>query len=103
ARSQSPHCTAAAPVRGAAGGTGSKTGLREGGEEGRTVTHGERQESTGSATKATQGAEAHSRQDRSWVEASIWTERMLSALDNGVKGGKRFSLIDKVMAAKTPE
>jgi len=65
------------------------------------VTHGERQESTGSATKATQGAEAHSRQDRSWVEASIWTERMLSALDNGVKGGKWFSLIDKVMAPKT--
>ena len=65
------------------------------------MTHGERQESTGSATKATQGAEAHSRQDRSWVEASIWTERMLSALDNGVKGGKWFSLIDKVMAPKT--
>ena len=23
-----------------------------------------------------------------WVEASIWTEAMLTALDNGVKGGK---------------
>jgi hypothetical protein len=23
-----------------------------------------------------------------WVEASIWTERMLAALGNGVKGGK---------------
>jgi RNA-directed DNA polymerase len=30
-----------------------------------------------------------------WVEASIWTEAMLKALDNGVKGGKWFSLIDK--------
>ena len=26
--------------------------------------------------------------DWSWVEASVWTERMVSALDNGVKGGK---------------
>jgi len=23
-----------------------------------------------------------------WVEASVWTERMLAALGNGVKGGK---------------
>jgi len=39
-------------------------------------------------------------QDRwSWVEPSIWTERMLTALEQGVKGGKWFSLIDKV----TPE
>ncbi len=32
----------------------------------------------------------------SWVEASVWTERMLTALEKGVKGGKWFSLIDKV-------
>jgi len=25
---------------------------------------------------------------RGWAEASIWTERMVSALVNGVKGGK---------------
>ena len=31
-----------------------------------------------------------------WVESAVWTERMLAALDNGVKGGKWFSLIDKV-------
>ena len=36
-----------------------------------------------------------------WVEASIWTERMLAALDNGVKGGKWFSLIDKVTRLHT--
>ena len=35
------------------------------------------------------------------VEASVWTERMLSALVNGVKGGKWFSLMDKVFAPKT--
>jgi len=31
-----------------------------------------------------------------WVEPSVWTERMLAALEYGVKGGKWFSLIDKV-------
>lgn len=38
---------------------------------------------------------------RNWVEASIWTERMLAALENGVKGGKWFSLIDKVTRLQT--
>lgn len=32
----------------------------------------------------------------SWVEPSVWTERMLTALETGVKGGKWYSLIDKV-------
>jgi RNA-directed DNA polymerase len=36
-----------------------------------------------------------------WVELSIWTERMLTALDQGVKGGKWFSLIDKVTPERT--
>ena len=31
-----------------------------------------------------------------WVEPWVWTERMLTALEQGVKGGKWFSLIDKV-------
>ena len=31
-----------------------------------------------------------------WVEAAVWTDRMLAALENGVKGGVWFSLIDKV-------
>ena len=35
------------------------------------------------------------------AEAGVWTERMLSALGNGVKGGKWFSLMDKVFAPKT--
>jgi RNA-directed DNA polymerase len=33
-----------------------------------------------------------------WVEASVWTDRMLTALEKGVKGGVWFSLIDKVYA-----
>jgi RNA-directed DNA polymerase len=35
------------------------------------------------------------------VEAAVWTERMLSALANGVKGGKWYALIDKVYAPAT--
>jgi RNA-directed DNA polymerase len=45
---------------------------------------------------ATQAGEIRDRWD--WVEPSVWTERMLAALEKGVKGGKWFSLIDKVYA-----
>lgn len=31
-----------------------------------------------------------------WVEPHVWTERMLMALEAGVKGGQWYSLIDKV-------
>jgi RNA-directed DNA polymerase len=31
-----------------------------------------------------------------WVKRCVWSERMLWALENGIKGGKWFSLIDKV-------
>ena len=40
-------------------------------------------------------------EDWSWVDRSIWTERMLAALGNGVRGGKWFSLIDKVYRPAT--
>src|SRR5208283_2959969 len=36
-----------------------------------------------------------------WVESTVWTERMLTALETGVKGGKWFSLIDKVHPERT--
>lgn len=43
-------------------------------------------------------------QDRwTWVEPSVWTARMRTALDNGVKGGKWFSLVDKVYQRKNLE
>lgn len=35
-----------------------------------------------------------------WVEPSVWTERMLTALEEGVKGGKWFALMDKVYSGK---
>src|SRR6266704_3783554 len=47
--------------------------------------------------RATRGAETR----WSWVEASVWTERMVSALENGVKGGLWYSLMDKVYAPDT--
>jgi RNA-directed DNA polymerase len=40
-------------------------------------------------------------QEWAGVDRSIWTERMLAALDNGVKGSKWFSLIDKVYRPQT--
>ena len=39
-----------------------------------------------SAVLETTKRESEARWD--WVEASVWTERMLAALGNGVKGGK---------------
>jgi RNA-directed DNA polymerase len=41
------------------------------------------------------------RDPRFWVEPTVWTERMLAALEQGVKGGKWFSLIDKVHPERT--
>ncbi len=37
----------------------------------------------------------------SWSKPWVWTDRMLTALENGVKGGSWFSLIDKVFAEQT--
>lgn len=36
-----------------------------------------------------------------FAEPAVWTDRMLEALDKGVKGGAWFSLIDKVGAERT--
>jgi len=53
-----------------------------------------------SAQEAKQAGEAQAgRWD--WVERSVWTDRMLEALDKGVKGGVWFSLIDKVVRPGT--
>ena len=48
--------------------------------------------------KAKRGAETKA---WSWVEALVWTDRMVSALGNGVKGGRWYSLMDKVDAPAT--
>ncbi len=47
--------------------------------------------------EAKQAGEAQERRQRwSWAERCIWTDRMLTALKQGVKGDAWFSLIDKV-------
>ena len=45
---------------------------------------------------AKQAGEVSVRNDWMWTKPWIWTDRMLTALVNGVKGGQWFSLIDKV-------
>jgi RNA-directed DNA polymerase len=63
------------------------------------------QDNPESAAKAKQGGDAAGGQPRTWwwAEASIWTDRMMSALGNGVKGGKWFSLVDKAIRPTTLE
>ncbi len=38
-------------------------------------------------------------EDTTWMEASVWTPRMVEALEKGVEGGRWYSLIDKVQRA----
>jgi RNA-directed DNA polymerase len=44
--------------------------------------------------QAKQGREVPPRWE--WTEAAVWTERMLTTLERGIKGGKWYSLYDKV-------
>jgi RNA-directed DNA polymerase len=74
----------------------SKTQANEGGQEVRYNTM--RLNKISSTVLETAKQETENPQ---WIEASVWSERMLAALDNGVKGGKWFSLIDKVYALST--
>lgn len=53
--------------------------------------------------RAKQARETQDPQEWGWVESSVWTERMLAALVNGVKGGKWYSLWDKVWDRRTLE
>lgn len=58
------------------------------GEEERPTSVGEDPKQVGEAQEI--------RQKWKWVEPSVWTERMLTTLERGMKGGKWFSLVDKV-------
>jgi RNA-directed DNA polymerase len=55
------------------------------------------------ATPATTRQAGSIRDRWSWVEPAAWTERMLTALEKGVKGGVWFSLMDKVYSAANME
>jgi RNA-directed DNA polymerase len=64
------------------------------------MTGSKQTEASAVPARATQGAEV--RKD-TWMEATVWTERMVLALVNGVKGGRWYSLMDKVFAPATLE
>jgi RNA-directed DNA polymerase len=53
-----------------------------------------------SAVLATAKQDGDVRTRWAWTEPAVWTERMLTALEQGVKGGVWFSLIDKVYAER---
>jgi RNA-directed DNA polymerase len=60
--------------------------------------------SAGVPEKAKQAEEAERRRERwGWVEPAVWTDRMLATLEDGVKGGQWYSLLDKVYAERTLE
>lgn len=52
-----------------------------------------KEERPATVPKAKQAGETQTRWG--WVEPTVWTERMLTALEEGVKGGKWYSLMDK--------
>jgi RNA-directed DNA polymerase len=81
----------------------SKAARRDGRQEGRDAKTMPRQSASevpSVSARARQGTQTGGR-DWSWVDATVWTERMLTALENGVKGGCWFSLIDKVYRGET--
>jgi len=57
-----------------------------------------RPESPPSPVPATATQDGDIRLRWSWTERAVWTDRMLTALEQGVKGGYWFSLMDKVYA-----
>src|SRR5258705_13941459 len=79
--------------------------MREGIQDAVCVMLGREKDNPDSAAKSMQWGDAAGGQPRTWwwAEASIWTERMVSALGNGVKGGKWFSLADKAIRPTTLE
>ena len=82
---------------------GSKTATREGGKEGRRVKATNEAKKTATVQETAKQAVDAVPMKRPRAEALVWTERMVAALDNGVKGGKWYGLIDKVYAPKTLE
>ncbi len=60
------------------------------------TTHSEHRPAT--VPQAKQAGEIRSRW--SWVEPCVWTDRMLAALEEGVKGNKWFALYDKVYSER---
>ncbi len=58
------------------------------------------QEQTPSAVPQRAPQDGEIRARWAWVEAEVWTERMLATLETGIEGGKWFRLIDKVWSPR---
>lgn len=67
-------------------------------QEGGLVTDRQEEARPAVVPKAKQAGEVGARW--AWAEPSVWTERMLTALETGVKGGKWFSLVDKMSSPR---
>lgn len=67
-------------------------------QEGGLVTNRHEEVRPAAVSETKQAGEVRARW--AWTEPCIWTERMLTALEEGVKGGVWFSLIDKVSAPR---
>ena len=78
---------------------------RQEGTTAATPEEGARSESpTGVPARANRDGETAGPADAwSWVEPTLWTPRMVQALVDGVKGGKWYSLWDKIIALRTLE
>jgi hypothetical protein len=99
-RSQSLRSTEAVQ---AARGAESKVASREGRQGGGGVKDGRSESASKEPSvpvRATQDSCTLAREGAG-VDYSIWTERMLARLPNGVKGNQWFSLIDKVYRPQT--
>lgn len=59
-----------------------------------TMSNRQQEENPATVPQAKQAGELRARWE--WTEPAVWTDRMLAALENGVKGGTWFSLMDKV-------
>ncbi len=66
----------------------------KGAQEGGDVRNRQPEDKPAAVPEAKQAGEVRARW--AWTEPAVWSERMLTALEEGVKGGKWFSLIDKV-------
>jgi RNA-directed DNA polymerase len=67
-------------------------------QEGGLVTDRPEEGRPATVPEAKQAGEVRARW--AWAEPCVWTERMLTALEQGVKGDKWFSLIDKVSSRR---
>lgn len=69
----------------------------------RKAKSGEERDMEDTSTRVSEGAKQveETPTEWTWVKPGIWTDRMLEALEKGVKGGKWFSLIDKVYRETT--